>query len=283
MMFARVPASSANLGPGFDTLAVALTLYVEVELEPADELSIVSDGCGAGKFDDERHLGVQVASSILGHTNFAMHVTSTIPLSRGLGSSAALAVAAAAAAGALDPLAVGTRVDGHAENAAASVLGGLVVASADETGAVTARQLPLDDTWRFVAVVPDLELDTADARCVLPSHVPFADAVRNLNAFGLLIAGLANHHEFVSTAMDDYLHQPYRSQLLSYAAPLLSLLRESGAAGSCWSGSGSTMLGLVTNETAQDVAKAATRFLHEQSLRGDVLVLDADRTGLVLR
>jgi homoserine kinase len=282
-MFARAPASSANLGPGFDTLAVALTLYVEVSLEPAESLSIVSDGCGAGRFDDERHLGVRVARDVLGHTNFSMSVTSTIPLSRGLGSSAALAVAAAAAAGALDPLAVGTHVDGHAENAAASVLGGLVVASVSPHDVVTARQLPLDDSWRFVVVVPDVELDTADARRVLPTNVPFRDAVRNLNAFGLLIAGLANHHEFVSAAMDDYLHQPYRMELLPFAGPLLSLLRESGAAGSCWSGSGSAMLGLVTNDTAQNVAQAATNFLHEQSIRGDVYVLDVDRMGLITR
>jgi homoserine kinase len=262
---------------------VALTLYVEVSLEPADSLSIMSDGCGAGQFDDERHLGVQVAKSVLGHTNFAMRVTSTIPLSRGLGSSAALAVAAAAAAGAADPLAVASRVDGHAENAAASVLGGLVVASVSADDVVTARQLPLDDSWRFVVVVPDVELKTADARGVLPSEVPFADAVHNLNAFGLLVAGLANHHEFVGAAMDDYLHQPYRTPLLTFAAPLLALLRESGAAGSCWSGSGSTMLGLVTNDTASSVAEAATDFLQDQSIRGDVHVLDADRTGLVIR
>ncbi|HVA53246.1 MAG TPA: homoserine kinase [Acidimicrobiales bacterium] len=282
-MFARAPASSANLGPGFDTLAIALTLYVEVSLEPADSLSIVSDGCGAGRFDDERHLGVQVARGVLGHTNFAMSVTSTIPLSRGLGSSAALAVAAAAAAGAADPLTVGTRVDGHAENAAASVLGGLVVASVTAGHDVTARQLPLDDSWRFVVVVPDLELDTAEARRVLPANVPFHDAVQNLNALGLLIAGLANHREFVSAAMDDSLHQTYRTELLPFAAPLLSLLRESGAAGSCWSGSGSSMLGLVTSETAQNVARAATSFLQDQSIRGDVLVLDVDRAGLVTR
>ena len=98
-MFARAPASSANLGPGFDTLAVALSLYVDVTLELAESLSIVSDGCGAGRYDDERHLGVRVAAGILGHTNFSMRVTSSIPVSRGLGSSAALAVAAAAAAG----------------------------------------------------------------------------------------------------------------------------------------------------------------------------------------
>ncbi|HEY5265768.1 MAG TPA: homoserine kinase [Acidimicrobiales bacterium] len=282
-MFARVPASSANLGPGFDTLAVALSLYVDVSLELADSFSIVSDGCGAGQFDDERHLGVQVAKNILGHTNFSMTVTSSIPLSRGLGSSAALAVAAAAAAGSPSPLEVGTTIDGHAENAAASVLGGLVVASVSERDGVIARQLPLDDAWRFVVVIPDEELATKDARRVLPREVPFVDAVHNLNAMGLLIAGLANHHEFVASAMDDYLHQPYRNELLSFAKPLLAMLRESGAAASCWSGAGSAMLGLVTNETADDVARVAREFLHDRALPGEVHVLDVDRTGLVTR
>ena len=282
-MFARAPASSANLGPGFDTLAVALSLYVEVTLEPADALSIVSDGCGGGRLDDERHLGVRVAESILGHTNFAMRVTSSIPLARGLGSSAALAVAAAAAARARDPLAVASAVDGHGENAAASTLGGLVVAKYSESDGVVARHLPLDDAWRFVAVVPDEELSTAEARGVLPSQVRFEDAVANLNAMGLLIAGLANHHEFVASSMDDALHQPHRNGLLSFAEPLLRRLRESGAAASCWSGAGPTMLGLVTAETADDVATAAKEFLHAHSIPGEVYVLDADRIGLVTR
>jgi homoserine kinase len=282
-MFARAPASSANLGPGFDTLAVALTLYVDVALELADSLSIVSDGCGSGHFDDERHLGVRVAKSVLGHQNFSMRVTSSIPLSRGLGSSAALAVAAAAAAGAASPLDLAANLDGHAENAAASVLGGLVVASASERNGVIARQLPLDDEWRFVVVVPDQELATADARRVLPTQITFVDAVHNLNSMGLLIAGLANHHEFVGSSMDDYLHQPYRMGLLSFAAPLLQLLRESGASASCWSGAGSSMLALVTNDTAGEVATAAKVFLHDHAIAGEVHVLDVDRTGLVIR
>lgn len=282
-MFARAPASSANLGPGFDTLAVALSLYVEVTLEPADELSIVSDGCGGGRFDDERHLGVQVAASVLGHTKFAMRVTSSIPLARGLGSSAALAVAAAAAAGARDPLVVASHVDGHSENAAASTLGGLVVAQYSKQHGVVARHLPLDDAWRFVAVVPDEELSTAEARRVLPSHVRFEDAVANLSNLGLLIAGLANHHEFVVSSMDDTLHQPHRNGLLTFAQELMDRLRESGAAASCWSGAGPTMLGLVTGETAEVVATAAKEYLHARSIPGEVYVLDADRVGLVTR
>ena len=143
-MFARVPASSANLGPGFDALAVALSLYLEVSLEVADNFSITSEGFGARLFDDERNLGARVAAEVLGHSNFTMHVKSEIPLSRGLGSSAALAVAAAVAAGAADPLLVSTRVDGHPENAAASLMGGLVVARSND-GGVVARPLALDD------------------------------------------------------------------------------------------------------------------------------------------
>ena len=279
-MLARVPASSANLGPGFDCLAVALTMYLEVTLDAADTFSITSEGCGAGLFDDQRNLGVRVASEVLGHANFAMHVKSDIPLSRGLGSSAALAVAAAVAAGAADPLAVAARVDGHAENAAASLLGGLVVARAGGPSPI-ARPLALDDEWRFVVVIPEQELSTADARRVLPSVVPFVDAVRNLSAMGLLLAGLADHSAFVEGSMDDTLHQPYRMDLLAFAEPLLRTLRESGASGSCWSGAGSTMLGLSLADRSEAVAAAARSFLHDQGVAGIVHVLEADRTGLV--
>lgn len=282
-MFARVPASSANLGPGFDTLAVALQLYVEVTVEPASSFEISSEGFGAGAFDNEHHLGAVVAASVLGHDRFKIHVNSSIPLSRGLGSSAALALAAAAAAGSNDPLAIATEVDGHAENAAASLLGGLVVASVSEEHGILTRSLPLDEVWRFVVVIPDQELATADARRVLPTHVPMSDAVHNLNSLGLLIPGLADHRAFVASSMDDRLHQPYRMPLLSFAEPLLAALRAAGAVGSCWSGAGSTMLGLATRESAAAVADAARRFLDANGVNGVVMSLEADRTGLVRR
>jgi homoserine kinase len=282
-MYARVPASSANLGPGFDSLAVALELYLEVTLELSDSFEISSEGFGAGLYDNEDHLAVQVAASILGHKNFKMHVNSDIPLSRGLGSSASLALAAAAAAGADDPLAVASALDGHAENAAASMFGGLVIASFSERDGVIARSLPLDEAWRFVVVVPEQELLTSEARRVLPSKIAFGDAVKNLNALGLLIAGLADHRNFVPSAMDDYLHQPYRMPLLSFAQPLLDQLLEAGALGSCWSGAGSAMLGLATTSTASDVADVAQEFLNENGVAGTVLTLRADLGGLVTR
>ena len=279
-MRVRVPASSANLGPGFDALAVALNLYIEVSVEPAERFSITSEGVGAGVHDDDRHLGATVARSVLGHDHFAMHVKSAIPLSRGLGSSAALALGAAAAAGSLDPLRVAAMIDGHAENAAASMIGGLVVGTVRQ-GDVVARRLELDPMWRFVVVVPAQELATPDARSVLPSVVPFHDAVFNLSSLALLISGLAHHELFEAAFMQDALHQPYRMELLKFARPLLQTLLDAGASGSCWSGAGSTMLGLCLEDRAEQVAHAARDFMSAESIDGRVLILEADRTGLV--
>jgi homoserine kinase len=281
-MRVRVPASSANLGPGFDALGVALTLYIEVSVSPATSFSLTTSGFGAGLFDTPEHLGAVVARRVLGHDRFSMHVHSDIPLSRGLGSSASLALAAAAAAGSADPLSEAIVVDGHAENAAASLRGGLVIATSNGHDGAIVRDLALDPRWRFVAVIPDQELATADARRVLPTSVPYHDAVANVGAVGLLIAGLAKQEDFVASAMDDYLHQPYRMDLLPFARPLLALLRAAGAAGSCWSGAGSTMLALVSDETAEVVADAATTFLRTEGVAGVVKILDADRRGLVV-
>ena len=138
-MRARAPASSANLGPGFDTLAIALDRYVEVEVEPASRLIVRSEGEGAGLSDDPSHLAARVAIDVAGTDHLAITVRSQIPIARGLGSSAALAVAAAAAAGAEDPLAVAAHTDGHPDNAAASMVGGLVAAARVKGGVRAVR------------------------------------------------------------------------------------------------------------------------------------------------
>ncbi len=278
-MRVRVPASSANLGPGFDALAIALDIPIEVSIEVADELSLSAEGFGSELTDPAKHLGVSIATEILGHQNFSLHVNSSIPLARGLGSSAALAVAVAKAAGSLDPLAIGTRIDGHAENAAASLLGGFVTASVEDDEIFVAS-LPLDPALRFVVVIPERELATADARRVLPSNVSYHDAAFNLSRVALLTAGLADHTLLQATAMDDRLHQPFRMSLLPFAADVLRLTREAGALASCWSGAGSTMLAVATDATAAAVAEAARGVLHQHSEPGTVQIVEADRRGL---
>jgi homoserine kinase len=174
---------------------------------------------------------------------------------------------------------VGIKVDGHAENAAASLTGGLVTASIHE-GDVFVSSLPLDPALRFVVVIPERELATSDARAALPSSVSYHDAAFNLSRVAALTAGLADHTRLLATAMDDLLHQPYRSPLLPFAKDVLAGMREAGALASCWSGAGSTMLGVVTESTAAVVAANAREVLQRVGEPGDVVVVDADRHGI---
>ncbi len=279
-MRARAPASSANLGPGFDTLAVALERYVSVEVELAPSLRVHTEGEGAGLFDDASHLAARVATEILGHDRCAVTVRSQIPLARGLGSSAALAAAAAAAAGADDPYAVAAAYDGHPENAAASAFGGLVAATSVEGSPVHAA-LPLSDELSFVVIVPDRDLATPAARGVLPDSLSRADVVFNLGRMGLLLAGLADPSWLVPAATGDRIHQPARTPLFPESAALLAALVDAGALAASWSGAGPSLIGIVRAGSADSVLVGAEAALARSGVPGRVLELGADRRGLV--
>lgn len=280
-MRARVPASSANLGPGFDALALALSLYVEVTVEPADRLSVTATGEGSDVPVDADHLAARVATKVAGTDRLAVTVHSEIPVGRGLGSSAALAVAAAAAAGAADPFAIGAEVDGHPENAAASAFGGLVAAAVVD-GRPVARRLPLDTGLAFVAVVPDRALLTKDARAALPSHVAHEDAAFNLGRMGLLVAGLADHRLLLAQACEDHLHQDARSKLFPEAPGLLRALRDAGAITSCWSGAGPTLLAVCSRDSAEGVQRSAEALLAGAGIPGRAHLLEADLGGITV-
>lgn len=280
-MRARVPASSANLGPGFDALALALALYVDVEVEPADALEIVATGEGSDLPRTRDHLAAQVVRAVTGDDRVRITIHSEIPVGRGLGSSASLAAATAAAAGAGDPLAIAADVDGHPENAAASVLGGLVTAASID-GKPLAFRLPLDEVLAFVVLVPDRTLPTKEARAALPATIPHGDAGFNLGRMGLLLAGLADHRRLVAEAMEDRLHQPHRSSLFPEAVALLDGLREAGALASAWSGAGPSLLAVCTSDSVDAVQHAGERLLADQGVAGRALRLAADLDGLVV-
>jgi len=277
---ARAPASSANLGPGFDTLAVALDCYVSVEVEPADALRVHSEGEGAGLFDDASHLAARVVNEVLGHDRVAITVRSQIPVARGMGSSAALVAAAAAAAGADDPFAIAAAYDGHPENAAASVFGGLLAATTVD-GVAMQAPLPLGEDLAFVAVVPDRDLVTPEARGVLPDTLSRDDVVFNLGRMGLLVAGLADPAHLTAAATADRIHQPARTALFPEAPGLLEALVAAGALAACWSGAGPTLIGFVTRGSQEQVRAAAEKALAASGVPGRVMALAADRGGLV--
>jgi homoserine kinase len=236
----RVPASSANLGPGFDAFAAALALHVELEVIESGRFAVET------KLDiarDRRNLCVRGFARLHPPDNFTFRIRSQVPLSGGLGSSAAAYVAGLVAAAHVleldeDLLAHAAELEGHPDNAAAALLGGFVIV----TGGEVAR-FEAPDGLEAVIVVPRSAVRTAVARKALPETVPLADAVANVAHGALLTLGLSTGDlSLVGRGLHDRLHQPYRAHLFPESMKLLARARELGAIGATISGAGPTVL-----------------------------------------
>jgi homoserine kinase len=236
----RVPASSANLGPGFDVLAAALGLHMELEVEETGRFEVLTDLAIAR---DRRNLCVRGFAALREPDGIRFTIRSEIPLSGGLGTSAAAYVAGLAAADALngggaDLLAEASHLEGHPDNAAAALLGGFVVCA---DGGATRLDPPagLD----AILVVPARALRTARARAALPPGVPMADAIFNVGRASLLVLGLAQGDlDLVARGLDDRLHQPRRASLYPRSMELVERARSLGALGATISGAGPSVL-----------------------------------------
>jgi homoserine kinase len=166
------------------------------------------------------------------------------------------------------------------ENAAASMLGGLVAATIVD-GAPVARRMRLDPLLGFVVLVPDRQLPTAEARSVLARQVPLADATFNLGRLGLLLAGLADRGVLTPAATGDRLHQDARSSLFPEAPELLARLGSAGALASCWSGAGTSLLAICARESCDGIRDAGEAALNACDVPGRAMVLEPDHSGLV--
>jgi homoserine kinase len=236
----RVPASSANLGPGFDCFAAALALHVELDVVETGRFGVET------KLDiarDRRNLCVRGFAKLLRPDTFSFRIRSTIPLSGGLGSSAAAYVAGLTAAAHMlehdgDLLADAIELEGHPDNVAAALVGGFVIV----TGGEAVRFDP-PAGLEAVVVVPHAAVRTSAARRVLPQTVPLADAAANVAHGALLTLGLARGDlSLVARGLEDRLHQPYRAHLYPASTALLQRATELGAIGATISGSGPTVL-----------------------------------------
>jgi len=279
---AKVPASTANLGPGFDSLGMALSLFAWVELRPARTTTVTLSGANLdGVPVDKSNLIYQVAQSVFARAGvtlpeLAIAIRSDIPLTRGLGSSAAAIVAALVAANELigAPLSrdalfqMATERERHPDNVGASLYGGIVAAAWDGARAEAVRLDPprgLD----VLAVIPSFELSTAKARNVLPGQVPLADAVFNVSHSSLLTAALASGRlDLLRRAMRDRLHQPYRAPLVPGLETVLREAADHGALGAALSGAGPTLLVLAEAGSARRAE--LERFLRDTLAREGV-------------
>jgi homoserine kinase len=236
----RVPASTANLGPGFDAFAAALGLRLELEVVETGEFGVVTD---LDVPRDRSNLLVRAFERLARADGFEFRVRSDIPLIGGLGSSAAAIVAGLVAADHLfeldaDVLSLASELEGHPDNVAAAVHGGFVVCA---DGRVTRVDAPV--SLEAVLVVPDESVSTSEARAALPRSVPLADATFNVAHGALLALGLANGDlDLISRGLADRLHQPHRASLFPRSAHVIEHAREYGALGATLSGAGPTVL-----------------------------------------
>jgi homoserine kinase len=293
-----VPASTANLGAGFDALGLALGLYNEIEVEQGgdgDGLRLVIEGEGADRL---QALGAQnlVARAVAGTlaqfgvppTNIRVHMINRIPLSRGLGSSSAAVVGGVAAAATLagvslapeELLDLALPLEGHPDNIAPALLGGLTVATLVE-GKVRCVKLPVPDTLQAIAVIPDFRLSTVKARQALPPTVPRRDAVFNVGRVALFLAALqAGRLDLLREAVKDRLHEPYRAPLVPGMPEVLAEGERAGALACFLSGAGPTLLALVAGDSG-DVGQRMVRCWHEQAgVTARAQALAIDRKGV---
>ena len=258
----RVPASSANLGPGYDVLAAAVSVFLELEVEETGDYSFDDGGLGVPSGRD--NLIVRAFESLHSADGIAFRLKSEIPLARGLGSSAAAIVAGLYAADHLfelglskeDFLARATEIEGHPDNVAAAIYGGFVVCGGGD-GGPTAARFDAPSGLEGVAVIPADEVSTERAREAIPAEVPLGDAVANVSAASRLVLGLQTADlDLLSAGLADRIHQNRRRDLYPRSMDLVDSARDLGALGATISGAGPTVLVWTTWQDAGKVAEA---------------------------
>lgn len=262
----RAPASSANLGPGYDALAAALQIHLELEVEETGEFAVEAD---LDVPRDRSNLVVRAFERLHPADGFAFRIHSPIPSAGGLGSSAAAAVAGLMAADHLfeldvDLLAHATELEGHPDNAAAALLGGFVVCA---DGGAARFDVPAG--LEAVVVTPDQPpVRTEDARATLPREVPLADATFNVAHAALLTLGLARGEwDLVARGLRDRLHQPHRAHLYPRSLELVERAPALGALGATISGAGPAVLVWTHYEQTGGVVKALRREAPDAEIR----------------
>jgi homoserine kinase len=262
----RVPASSANLGPGYDVLAAAVSLQLELEVAESGEFSF--DPGGAAVPTGRENLIVRAFESLRPAEGIAFRLRSEIPLARGLGSSAAAIVAGLFAADHLyelglsrhEMLARATELEGHPDNVAAAIYGGFVICAADPGGAPTAARFDPPGGLEGIAVIPAEEVSTERAREAIPDQVPLGDAVANLAAASRLVLGLQRSDlDLVASGLADRIHQPRRRELYPRSMELVDEAQAMGALGATISGAGPTVLVWTTWDDTGRVAAELQR------------------------
>lgn len=292
MISVRVPATSANLGPGYDAVGLALSLSMRISLDLSPYPVIEVRGTGEDLIprgpEHPAYRAARFVAEIVGESeaHFRLVQENEIPPTRGLGGSAAALVGGAVAANDLfgghiappDLLNLVCELDGHPDNAAPALLGGLVIGTLTPEGVSAVRLEP--ENLKVAVAVPDFAVSTTAARRALPERVPHRDAVFNVGRSGLLLGALATgEYELLRVAMQDRLHQPYRSHLIPGLEDVIDEALSHGAYGACLSGSGPTVLAFTPTPKVDRIAAAMRAAFAAKGVDARAWSLDVDLLG----
>ncbi len=259
MIKVRVPATSANLGPGFDSLGLALDMYNTFSFEEIDSgieiLGVPEDYSGQ---DNLIYKSMIKTFEKISYKSRGMRITveDDIPISRGLGSSAACIVAGVVGANEIskaklrkeDILEIATEIEGHPDNVAPAIFGGLITSMTDG-GNIIYNRVNIEAKFKFVALIPEFTLSTEKARSVLPKTIAYSDAVENVGRVSMLLAALINGRlDLLGYGFKDNLHQPYRGQLIEGYFDIVKKCEQLGSIGTYLSGAGPTIMNLIEYE-----------------------------------
>lgn len=302
----KVPATTANLGPGFDSLGLALPLYntitVEETIMPGTgiEINILDETNEQDIISiptDENNIvykAIELLYNSIGQTPSELKITikTQIPIARGLGSSASVIVGGLIAANELlgrpadeaALLSIATEIENHPDNITPAVVGGFVVSSLEEDGSVIYSKMNWPKDWNITVCIPDYELATDIARSVLPSEVPLKDAIYNLKQVGMLVQAVNTHDEkLMKAALNDRLHQQYREKLIPGLKEIKEALKhEDNVMGVVISGAGPSVLVISYGNNLDKIRETVSNVWLDLNVKSQILTLNVEEQGAVV-
>lgn len=304
---ARVPATTANLGPGFDSFGMALPIYNEITIEETVmpgtgiEISVIADNQEDLNImmipTDNTNIvykAVELLYNSIGQTPSELKITikSDIPIAKGLGSSASVIVGGLMAANELlgHPadeaalLSIATEVEGHPDNVTPAIVGGIVISSQEDDGRVVYRKLNWPQDWNIMVCVPDYELATDIARSVIPKEIPLKDAIFNLKRSAMFVQAVSTaDEELMKLALTDKLHQPYRMKLVPGLNEIINNLKhEEDVLGCVLSGAGPAVLVITKGNSQEQIKDIIKNTWLDLNVKSDIQVLKIEDTGAVI-
>lgn len=289
MIKVKVPATSANLGSGFDTLGIALDLYNTFSFEEIDE-GLEINGCDNDYANENNLVYISMLETFkkigYGAKGIKIDLNTDIPIARGLGSSAACILGGVIGANEIakaslskeEILEIATKIEGHPDNIAPALFGGLV-ASVTEDENIYYNKINIASGIKFVALVPDFTLSTSEAREVLPSNINYKDSIYNVGRVSLLLSALSNgRFDLLKVSLMDKLHEPYRKKLIHKGDEIINKSYELGALGVYISGAGPTIMTIIEDDD-MDFAVRIKNHLNSISCNWDVKELDLNLSG----